>query len=132
MCYSILYFTPSTEKNDSLVVLKNLNPEGPLSSYLCGVTLPALSVTCQLLFCGTKKINRIFIYKKSKFLSFLWSIFLVPVFLCSFFIPFTEDSVIFIKSIFNILLFLIIKLHHTFCDSRIYWDNARVQFESFA
>ena len=28
MCYSILYFTPSTEKNDSSVILRSLNPEG--------------------------------------------------------------------------------------------------------
>ena len=29
MRYSILYFTPSQKKNDSSVVLKSLNPEGP-------------------------------------------------------------------------------------------------------
>ena len=31
MCYSILYYKPATEKNDSL---RSLNPEGPLGSYL--------------------------------------------------------------------------------------------------
>ena len=41
MCYSIPYFTPSTEKNDSSVVLNSLNPEGPLGSYLYDVTLSA-------------------------------------------------------------------------------------------
>ena len=40
MFYSILYFKPSTEKNDSLKVLMSLNPEGPLGSYLCDFTLP--------------------------------------------------------------------------------------------
>ena len=40
MCYFILYFKPSTEKNNSSVVLKSLNPEGPLGSYLCDVTHP--------------------------------------------------------------------------------------------
>ena len=34
MCYSILYFTPSTEKNDSSVILKSLNPEGSLGMSL--------------------------------------------------------------------------------------------------
>ena len=103
-------------KKDSLVILKSLNPEGPLGSYLCDVTLPALSITCQFLFCGTKKINRIFYQVKKNliFLSFLWSIFIVPVFLCSFITPFTEDSIIFIKSIFNILLFLIVDFRHVF------------------
>ena len=49
MCYSILYFTPSTEKYDSLVVLKNLNPEGSLGSYLCNITLPTLLTTVSFL-----------------------------------------------------------------------------------
>ena len=89
MCYSILYFTPSTEKNDSSVVLKSLNPEGPSGSYLCDVTLPALLIRCQFLFCVIKKIKQDFLPgdKTSKFLSFLQSIFLVflvSVFLCSF------------------------------------------------
>ena len=34
MCYSILYFKPSTEKNDSSVILKSLYPEGPIKRYL--------------------------------------------------------------------------------------------------
>ena len=106
MCYSILYFKPSTEKNDSSFVLKSPNPEGPLGSYLCEVILPALLIMCQFLSVE-QKINRIFyrVIKKSKFLSFLQSIFLVPVFLFSFLIPFTEDFISFIKSIFNISLF---------------------------
>ena len=62
--------------------------------------------------------------KKSKFLSFLRSIFLVPFFLCSFLIPFTEDFINFMKSIFNILLFWspICVVH--FCDSGIHWHNS--------
>ena len=48
------------------------------------------------------------------FLSFLQSIFLFPVFLCSFIIHITADSVILNKSIFNVLLFLIVNLHHMF------------------
>ena len=50
MCYSILYFKPSTEKNDDLVILKSLNPKGPLGSYLCDVTLPSLLISCQFLW----------------------------------------------------------------------------------
>ena len=44
MCYSILYFKPSTEKNDSSVILKSFNPEGLLGSYLYNITLPALLI----------------------------------------------------------------------------------------
>ena len=104
MCYSILYFKPFTEKNDSSVVLKSLNPEGPSGSYLCDVTLPALSIMC-LFFFGTKKLTGFLPGEKKDliFLSFLWSIFLFPVFLCSLIILSTEDSVIFVKSIFNFL-----------------------------
>ena len=70
--YSV--FQTFHRKNVSSVVL-SLNPEGPSGSYLCDF-LPG--------------------DKKSKFLSFLRSIFLVPVFLCSFLIPFTEDFIIFL------------------------------------
>ena len=117
MCYSILYFKPFTEKNDSS---KSLNPEGPLGSYLCDVTLPVLLIRCQFLSCRTKEVNRIFTrWKNLIFLSFLQSIFLFPVFLfpvflCSFIIPFMEDSVVFNKLIFNVLLFLIVDLRHIF------------------
>ena len=91
-------------------------PKGPLGSYLCDITLATLLITCQFLFCGTKKVNRIFYRVKQNliFLSFLWSIFLFPFFLCSFIIPFTEDSVILIKSIFSFLLFLFVDLRHMF------------------
>ena len=67
---------------------------------MCDITLLALLIMCQFLFCGTKKINRIFYWVKKNliFLSFLWSVFLVPVFLCSFITPFMEDSVIIIIS----------------------------------
>ena len=37
-------------KNDHSIVLRSLNPEGPLGSYLCDVTLPALLITCQFSF----------------------------------------------------------------------------------
>ena len=52
--------------------------------------------------------------KNLVFLTFLQSIFLFHVFLCSFIIPFTENAVIFVKSIFNFLLFLIVDLRHMF------------------
>ena len=39
-------------KNNSSVILRSLNPEGPLGSYLCNVTLPPLMIRCQFLFCG--------------------------------------------------------------------------------
>ena len=87
--YSV--FQTFHKKNDSL---KSLNPEGPLGSHLCDVILHAILITCQFLFCGTKKVNRRFYRVKKIFLSFLRSIFLFPVFLCSFIIPFTENSVI--------------------------------------
>ena len=111
--YSV--FHPFHRKNDSSVILKSLNPEG---SYLCDVTLPALIIKCQFLL-WNKENKQDFLLGDKKNLNFLLfsglrSIFLVPVFLCSFIIPFTENSVIFIKSIFNILLFLIVDLHHTF------------------
>ena len=93
MCYSILYFTLSTEKNDSSVVLKSLNPEGPLGSYLCDVTLPSL-YHVSVSSCGTKKINRIFLPgdKTSEFpfspVCFLSSCFFCLFFLCFFFFCF--------------------------------------------
>ena len=40
--------------------------------------------------------------------------FLFPVFLCSFIIPFTEDFVYFVKSILDFLFLLIFELGHTF------------------
>ena len=54
MCYSILYFKPSTEKNDSSVVIKRLNPEGLLGSYLC--FLPFRSRVS--FFSVDKKVNK--------------------------------------------------------------------------
>ena len=110
MCCSILYFKPSTEKD---VSSKNLNA---LDSYLCDVILPALLIVCLFLFCGTKKNEQDFLpgEKNRILLSFLRSIFLFPAFLCSFIIPFTEDSIIFIKLIFSVLLFLIIDLDRMF------------------
>ena len=123
MCYSIL-FSHLPQKNDRSVVLNSLNPEGPIGSYLCDVTLRALLITCQFLFCGTKKINRIFyrVIKNLSFFLFLRSIFLVPVFFCSFLIPFTENLIIFIKSIFSSLLLLIVVLRHAF--SRLSYFSA--------
>ena len=109
--YSV--FQTFHRKNDSTRIL---NPEGPLGSYLCDITLSSLLLMCQFLFCGTKKVNRIFyrVKKNLNFLSFLQSIFLFPVFLCSFIIPFMEDSVIFIKLMFSFLLFLIVYLCRVF------------------
>ena len=63
------------------------------------------------------------VIKNLNFFLFLRSIFLVPVFLCSFLIPFTEDLFIFFKSIFNFLLFLIIDLRHMF--SRLTYLSAQ-------
>ena len=124
MCYSIL-FSHLPQKKDCSFVLKSLNPEGLLGSHLCDVTLPALLIRCQFLFCGTKKINRSFywVIKNLNFLLFLPSIFLVHVFFCSFLIPFTENLITFIKSIFNILLLLIVILRHAF--SRLLYLSAQ-------
>ena len=113
LCYSV--FQTFHRKNDYLVVLKSLNPEDPLGSYLCDVTFPALLIMCQFFFLWNKENKPNFLpgEKNLMFLSFFRSIFLVPVFLCSFITPFMEDS-IFIKSIFSILLFLIVDLHQMF------------------
>ena len=82
-------------------------------SYLCDVTLPALLITCQFLFCGTKKINRIFYeWKNIIYLSFLWSIFIIPVMFL--YLPSTEDSIIFIISVFSLLLFWIVDVSYVF------------------
>ena len=100
--------------------------------YLHDIILPAVLITCQFLFCGTKRVNRIFIEWKKSNLSFLLSRFF---FLCSFIIPFTDDSISFLKSIFNFLLLLIIDLCHTFSQLlmltacgiwghiKVSWDN---------
>ena len=71
--YSV--FHTFNRKNDSSVVLKSLNPEGPLGSYLCDVTLPTLFITCQF-FVWNKENKHDFLLgdKKFKFL-YLWSIF---------------------------------------------------------
>ena len=116
MLFYSVFHTFHRKKNNSSVILKSLNPEGPLGSYLCDITLPSLLITCQFLFCGTKKINRIFywVIKNLYFFLFLWSIFKVPVFVCSFLIPFMENLIAFIKLIFNILLLLIVVLRHVF------------------
>ena len=82
---------------------------------MCDVTLPAILITCQILFCGTKKIKRRFYCVKKKiYLSFLWNISYFLVFLCSFIIPFTDDSFSFQKSFFDFLLLLIVDPCHTF------------------
>ena len=113
-------------KIDRSVVLRGLNPEGPLDSYLSDVTLPALLITCQFSFCGTEKIKQDFLLgdKKYKFLLFLRSIFLFPVFFCSFLIPFTENLIIFIKAIFYILCLLVVVLRHAF--SRLPYFSAQL------
>ena len=67
MCYSIL-FSNLPQKKWQFSYFKNLNPEGPLGSYLCDITLPPLLVTCQFLFCGQESKQRIFNgWKKSVF-----------------------------------------------------------------
>ena len=66
MCYSILYFKPSTEKNDSLVVLKSLNPEGPLGNYLCDVTLPISFDHVSVSFLWNKESEQDFFYRVKK------------------------------------------------------------------
>ena len=116
-------------KNDSSVILKSLNPEGPLGSYLCDITLPALLIM-SVSFCGTKKINRIFyrVIKNLNVFLFLWSSFLVPVFFCSFLIPFMENLITFIKSIFGILLLLIVVSSHAF--SRLVFFGTTLVFVS--
>ena len=104
MCYSVLYFKPSTEKNDSSVVLKSLNPEGPFGSYLCDITLPTLNhVSVSFLWNKENKQEFLPDEKILVFLFFLRSIFLFPALLCSLIIPSTEDYAIFIKSIFYFL-----------------------------
>ena len=102
-------------RNNKFSRLKSLNPEGPLSSYLSDVALPALSVTCQFLFLWNKENKQDFLLgekKKKKdlvFLSFLWSIFLVR-FLMFLYHSFHRGSIIFIESVFHVLLFFIFYL----------------------
>ena len=36
-------------KNDSSVVIKSLNLDGPLGSYVCDIILPAFLIMCQFL-----------------------------------------------------------------------------------
>ena len=82
--YSV--FHTFNRKYDSLVILKSLNPEGPLGSYLCDVTLPALLIMCQFLFCGQESKQRIFhgVKKNLYFLSFCPVNFLNP---CLSYVP---------------------------------------------
>ena len=128
LLYSV--FQTFHRKNDSS---KNLNPEGPLGRYLCDVTLPTLLITCQFLFCGTKKVNRIFYWvKKSNFPFFTLVYFLISCFLMFHYHSFMADSVIFFKSIFNFLLFLIVNLLHMFSRLSYYRHDSRVQFERCA
>ena len=103
-------------KNDHSVILRGLNPEGSSGSYLCDITLPAFLITCYFFFLWNKENKLEFLPgdKKSKFLLFLRSIFLNPVFFCSFLIPFMENLIIFIKSISYTLFFVDCRLHHAF------------------
>ena len=50
MCYSILFFTPSTEKQP-FICDKVLIQKVPLNSYLYDVVPPAQMITCQFLLC---------------------------------------------------------------------------------
>ena len=61
-----------------------------------------------------KKKNKKKKKKKLVLLSFLRFIFLFPVFLYSFIVPFTDYSVFFVKSIFDFLLSLIVDIRPTF------------------
>ena len=62
--YSV--FQTFQRKNDRSVILKSLNPEGPLDSYLCDLTVPTLLITCQFLFCGQESKQRIFFLRVKK------------------------------------------------------------------
>ena len=94
---------------------KNDSQKGPLGSYLCDITSCSFDHV-SVSFLWNKESQKDFLpdEKNLIFLSFLRSIFLFPVFLCSFIFPFMEDSVIFIKLIFNFLLFFIVDLRHVF------------------
>ena len=115
--YSV--FQTFHRKNDSSIILKSLNPEGPLGSNLCDVTLLAFWVS----FLCNKESQQNFLSgeKNLIFLSFLRSKFLISCFLCSFIIPFMKIFLIFIKSIFNFLLFFTINLRHMFTRLS-YWS----------
>ena len=99
MLFYSVFQTFHRKKNDGSVVLKSLNPEGPVGSCLCEVTLPALD-HMSVSFLWNKENKQDFLLpvgeKNKIFLSFLWSVFLVPVFFCSLIIPFMEDVTIFI------------------------------------
>ena len=108
--YSV--FQTFHRKNDSL---KSLNPEGPLGSY-CVTSFFPLFDHMSVSFLWNKESQKDLLpgEKNLILLSFLRFMFLFPVFFCSFIIPFTEDSVFFLKSIFNFLLLLIVDLCHMF------------------
>ena len=134
ICYSILYmyFTPSTEKNDSSVVLKRLNPEGHLSSYLCDVTLPAFFFLSRVSFFSVdKKVNKDFFCPDENiyiFFSFSPGKFLNPCLSCvplSFVPPYNIISLC--KSFFDFLILLIPCSCHEFSRlfMKIVRDNCR-------
>ena len=116
MLFYSVFQTFYRKKNNSSVVLKIVNPEGPLGSYLCVVTLSALLITCQFLFCGTKKINRNFYWLKNSSFSFLFLVdFLISCFIMCLDHSLTmEDYAFFIKSIFYFLWNLIVNLRNMF------------------
>ena len=81
------------------------------------------------------KENKLIFYRVKKnliYFSCLQSIFLFPVFLCSLIIPFMEDSIIFIKSIFSFLWFLSLICVICFRDFRVYHQGSRVLYQSHA
>ena len=131
MSYSVLYFTPSTEKNDSCL------KDGPLGSYLCDFTLLALSIRCQFLFCGQENKQRIFLWVKEIYIFFFFLrltvlIFVFLMFLCH---SFHHISYSLCKSFFGFVISLIACPCHEFfkpfmkivCGScghiKVRWDN---------
>ena len=102
MCYILFCPYLPQKKNDRNVFIQSLS-KFPLGSHLCDVT-PALWVTCQFLFCGTKKINRDFFSGWKKFFFFL-----------------------FLQLKFNSLFFLLI-LYHTFHFSCKNFEIRTVRF----
>ena len=96
--------------------MASLDPEGPLGIYLCDVTLPAVFVRCSVSFLWNKENKQHFSLGEKNIIYF--SVFLTisyfMVFLCSFIIPFTDDSISFQILLFDFLLLLTVDPCHVF------------------
>ena len=117
--YSV--FHTFNRKNDSLVALKSLNPEGPLGSYLCNSSHSFNHMLVSFLWNKENKQDFLLGDKRSKFLSFSLVYFLVPVFFLFLSHSFSRKILLLLLNrfsiffiVFNCFLLLIVVLRHAF------------------